>query len=449
MDPIWAVVVLLFYVVPTLIALARRTQLIVLVCALNVFLGWPGSLALAMLLPGDRARRTLPLSVAPVTPEPSLAPPVPMAVGASGPPRELEFLLSPKRVAGLSILAPVVYPLWWFWGFFQFARQESFPRARSFWWIFVPFYGWAIIGRLFHDLEARLGPNCPAGFNPQVAVALVVAGIMSIAEAFRAPLLTSLITFAMGMALIAVAIYRVQGGVNALLRTKYPGGTGAGMIPAELIAATAGLLLVGTLVLDAAPRVQSYATSVSRALARVPASSTTASQPTDFPTTLPTASPTPIIAPIAPPGPVDGTGVLSLTSQRGDYVGQGRSITVSSPSWRFRATFFSPDSISIMADSGTTLWSVDLAAPRGKPLRAGTYTNAERSAFRTASAPGVDVGGDARGCNQDYGNFTVTTMTVDSQGQMTAFEASFEQHCESPTAPALRGTIRFDALAAH
>jgi hypothetical protein len=440
MDPIWAIVVLAFYIVPTLIALARRTQLIVLVCALNVFLGWPGSLALAMLLPGDRARRTVLPAVAAATPESFLATPVPMAVAASGPPRELEFLLSPMRVAGLSLLAPVVYPLWWFWGFFQFARQETFPRARSFWWIFVPFYGWAIIGRLFHDLEARLGPNCPPSFNPQVAVALVVAGIVSIAEAFRVPILTSLITFAMGMALIAVAIYRVQEAVNALLRTKYPGGTGAGVIPAELVAATAGLLLVGTLVLDAAPSVGRFSASVSGALASVPPSSTPVFQPTALPTILPTITPT------LPPEPVEGTGAMSLTSERGDYIGQGRSITVASPSWRFRATYFGPDTISIMADSGTTLWTVDLAAPRGRPLRAGAYNNAERSAFRTGSAPGIDVSGESRGCNQDSGSFTVKTVTIGSGGQLAAFEATFEQHCEGG-APALRGSVRFAATA--
>jgi hypothetical protein len=446
MDPIWAIVLLAIYVVPTLIALARRTQLIVLVCALNVVLGWTASLALAMLLPGDRARRAVQPAVAAATPEPSLATPAPLAVGASTPPRELEFLLSPMRVAALSILAPVVYPLWWFWGFFQLAREESFPRARSFWWIFVPFYGWAIIGRLFHDLEARLGPNRPADFNPQVAVALVVAGIVSMAQAFRLPILISVISFAMGMALIAVAIYRVQGAVNALLRTKYPGGTGAGMMPGELIAAAAGLLLAGTLVLDAAPRVQTFSTSISSALASVPPSSNDVSQPTSVPTVPPTILPT--IAPTDPPGPVDGTGVLTLASERGDFIGQGRSITVASPSWRFRATYFSPDTILITADSGTGLWIVELAAPKGQPLRAGTYNNAERSALRSASTAGIDVSGESRGCNQAFGSFNVKTVTVGSGGQLAAFEAAFEQHCEG-MAPALRGTIRFDASAAR
>src|ERR1700736_244489 len=125
MDPIWAILLLAIYVVPTLIALLRRTQLIVLVCVVNVFLGWAPSLALAMLLPGDGSRH----APAAATPEPSPATPIPTAVGGSGQPRELDFWFSPTRVAGLSLLAPAVYPLWWFWGFFEYARQEKFPRA--------------------------------------------------------------------------------------------------------------------------------------------------------------------------------------------------------------------------------------------------------------------------------------------------------------------------------
>lgn len=442
MDPIWAIFLLAIYVVPTLIALLRRTQLIVLVCVVNVFLGWAPSLALAMLLPGDGSRH----GAAAATPEPSPATPIPTAVGGSGPPRELDFLFSPTRAAGLSLLAPVVYPLWWFWGFFEFARQEKFPRTESFWWIFVPFYGWAIIGRLFHDLEARLGAKSPAHFNAQVAVALVVAGIVSSAQAFRLPVPISVISFAMGMALVAVGIYRVQEAVNALLRARYPGGTGAGMVPAELIAATAGFLLVGTLVLDAAPSVSRFSASVSSALASAPAQGNFVYQPTAVPTvaTVPTVGPTP--APIFPTGPFEGTGTLSLTSEPGDYVGQGKAMTIAGAPWRFMVTrYYGPDSIAISVDSSDSHWRVDLQAPKGQVLQQGTYTNAER--FNGPSIPGIAVTGAARACNQDYGSFTITTMELDANGQVKAFEATFEQHCETRTAPALRGSVRFDATA--
>src|ERR1700730_383652 len=203
MDPVWVIVLLLIYVVPTLIALARRTQMVVLICLLNVLLGWTimgwsVALALAMLMPGGGTRRRADKAQPPVAAVPATV---------AGPPPESDFLLSPIRVVGLSLLAPVIYSYWWFWRFFHFAKREELPRARSFWWIFVPFYGWAIIGRLFHDLEDPLGPSRAQKFNAQVAVAFVVAGDVSAGWAFRLPILTP-ICFGLSICFIAAAIYQ-------------------------------------------------------------------------------------------------------------------------------------------------------------------------------------------------------------------------------------------------
>lgn len=444
MDPVWVVILLAVYIVPTLIALARRTQMVALICAINVFLGWTiagwaVSLALAMLMPGDRTSRRTALEPQAATSEPPVAALAAVAGTVTGPPQELEFLLSPIRVAALSVLAPVIYQYWWFWRLFQFAKQEGFPRARSFWWIFVPFYGWAVIGRILHDLEDRLGPSHAANFNAQVAVALVVAGDVCAGWAARLPLPLALISFALGVVFSAVAIYQIQSAANAYLRARYPGGRGAGLIPAELIAATAGLLLVTLLALEAGPNMSDMASY----LRATPSGSPT-------PSSQDKGTPQPYSTWFAPP-PVSGTGTVTLSSEPGDYIGQGRSVTMSAPSWRFEVTQYDgPGTISILVNSSTatTSWTVELAAPKGEPLRDGAYTNAERAAFRSGSAPGVDVGGDGRGCNTVYGSFTVTRIELDGRQQVRAFEAAFEQHCESPTAPALHGTIRFDASAA-
>jgi hypothetical protein len=457
MDLTWVIVLLVFYCVPTFIALARRTQMVVLICVLNVILGWTivgwsVSLALAMLLPGDRARRTLQPAVEGALSAPTPTAPVALASAPSGPPCEVEFLLSPNRVAGLSILAPLVYEYWWFWRFFQFAKQEAFPRARSFWWIFVPFYGWAILGRLLHDLEARLGSNRPAEFNPQIALALVVAGDVSMGWAFRLSVPISLISFGMGVVFLAVAIYQVQTAANGYLRATYPACYGPGMVPAELIAAAAGLLLAGTLVLDAAPSVQRFSANLSQTLATVPPSSNDAVQPTASPTAG-TAIPT--IAPTTTPTPTTPTDyVLTMTSAPGDFIGQGRSTTMTKPAWRLLPNVSSgPDSVSVSFDSVDTTnfarWTVELAAPQGQSLHPGAYLNATRAAFRAAASPGIDVFGDGRGCNNAYGSFSVTKVTMDPQGRVQSFEATFEQHCEQPTAPALRGYVRFGTPASE
>jgi hypothetical protein len=457
MDLTWVIVLLVLYCVPTFIALARRTQMVVLICVLNVILGWTivgwsVSLALAMLLPGDRARRALPPAGERALPSPAPTAAVAMAVESSGPPGEIDFLLSPIRVAGLSILAPLVYEYWWFWRFFQFAKHEALPRARSFWWIFVPFYGWAIIGRLFHDLEARLGPNRPADFNPQIALAIVVAGDVSMGYAFRLAIPLSLISFGIGVVFIAVAIYQVQTAANAYLRATYPGGYGPGMIPAELIAAAAGLLLVGTLVLDAAPSVQRFSANVSQALATVPPSNNDVIQPSAAPTSPMSPPTTPPGLPTTPtPTPI-GDYLLKLASEAGDYIGQGRSATMTRPGWRLLPNVSdTSDTVTVSFETvdtaNFTRWTVWLAAPRGQVLHPGTYVNATRAAFRADSSPGIDVSGDGRGCNNVYGSFTVTKVTIDQQGKVQSFEATFEQHCEQPTAPALRGYVRFGIAA--
>jgi Superinfection immunity protein len=444
MDPVWVVVLLVIYIVPTLIALARRTQMVALICALNVFLGWTiagwaVSLALSILMPGDRTGRSTPLEPQAATSEAAAVGPARLAVAPAGPPQQLEFLLSPIRVVGLSVLAPVVYQYWWFWRFFQFAKQEGFPRARSFWWIFVPFYGWAVIGRILYDLEARLGPGRATNFNAQVAIALVVAGDVSAGWAARLPLSLALISAGLSVVFTAVAIYQIQTAANAYLRATYPGSHGAGVIPAELIAAAAGFLLAGILVLEAGPNVSEMTAYTS--------GGTIPGRPTPSPQFQPTPFPT---QSWSAPESVSGTGTLTLASENGDYIGQGRSTTMSESSWWFEAAQSDgPGTISILLSSKTTAtrWTVELAAPKGQLLRDGTYTYAQRAPFRTGAAPGLDVGGDGRGCNSVYGSFTVLHYEVDGRQRVAVFDASFEQHCESPTAPALRGTIRFQATA--
>src|SRR5438552_11284276 len=175
MDPRWEVVLFALYVVPSLVVAARRPTKTLLVIAVNLLLGWTiigwfVSVALALLLP-------------PAAAQPSQS----GALQANGaataaipePPAMPTFVIDPIRVAALSLVASLVYQYWWFWRFFEFARRERFPRSRSFWWILVPFYGWAVVGRLFQDLETRLGPLRPAGYSAQAALALVIASDVS------------------------------------------------------------------------------------------------------------------------------------------------------------------------------------------------------------------------------------------------------------------------------
>ena len=89
-------------------------------------------------------------------------------------------------------------------------------------------------------------------------------------------------------------------------------------------------------------------------------------------------------------------------------------------------------------------WTIELAPPVGQQLHVGTYTDAQRSAFREPGHPGLDAFGDGRGCNTLTGSFTITALVADSTGAVKALAATFEQHCEGGT-PALHGTIHFFA----
>jgi hypothetical protein len=138
---------------------------------------------------------------------------------------------------------------------------------------------------------------------------------------------------------------------------------------------------------------------------------------------------------------------FSFTSAPGDYIGGGQSKSYESPSTIISASGNTNEvNLAIHTADYSDWWYVTLAAPVGEQFYPGTYLNAERASFRTGRAPGIDINGEGRGCNNDYGQFTIYQIGYDSSGNLSTLDASFEQHCESPTAPALTGTVRYQAL---
>ena len=90
-------------------------------------------------------------------------------------------------------------------------------------------------------------------------------------------------------------------------------------------------------------------------------------------------------------------------------------------------------------------WNIELAAPAGQKFAVGTYTNVQRAPFQTGGAAGLSVFGDGRGCNQVFGSFTINSMTTDRrQLEYHSLDVTYEQHCESPDAPALRGELKWN-----
>ena len=139
-------------------------------------------------------------------------------------------------------------------------------------------------------------------------------------------------------------------------------------------------------------------------------------------------------------------GTLTMTSDAGDYIGQGRSYSFSTTSGNL---FFARSSqagsdilVTVRPDPvDTTFWSLEFAAPTGQQLVPGTYTGAQRATSRDPGAPGLDVNGDGRGCSRVTGSFTVLDAVYEPSGYVDSFHAVFEQHCDG-LAPALRGEVQ-------
>lgn len=132
------------------------------------------------------------------------------------------------------------------------------------------------------------------------------------------------------------------------------------------------------------------------------------------------------------------------TSEPGDYIGAGlsESYTSSNATLVVNGT---AAALTFSVDNGVDWWYVNLSAPKGETLHPGVYYNAERSAFRTGRAPGLDVYGNGRGCNKVWGAFSINQIATNTAGAITLLDASFTQNCESKTAPALIGVIKYNA----
>jgi hypothetical protein len=133
---------------------------------------------------------------------------------------------------------------------------------------------------------------------------------------------------------------------------------------------------------------------------------------------------------------------LSFTyaSDPGDYPGQGRTGTHTGATSVFSLQEWGVGGLSYDLSGKRERWSALLVPPTGESFEAGRTYQAERG-----SGPGIaglDVSGFG-GCNQSNGTLTITKLARDD-GTVTAFAATFEQHCEGAE-PALRGTIHYYA----
>lgn len=135
----------------------------------------------------------------------------------------------------------------------------------------------------------------------------------------------------------------------------------------------------------------------------------------------------------------------AYTSAAGDFIGQGAQNTYKAPAAAIGVEGTGAG-VTASITSGGENWTVQLAAPRGDVLRPGVYQGVEEAPTRTGRAPGLYVFGDGRACDRVYGRFSVNQIETDpATGAVTLLDAGYTQHCDSATAPALTGTVKYRA----
>ena len=133
---------------------------------------------------------------------------------------------------------------------------------------------------------------------------------------------------------------------------------------------------------------------------------------------------------------------VTMFSDRGDYIGQGVSRLFDDRNGAVRVSGNRTE-VTVSVEGGTRgdYYSFHLAAPAGTTLARGLYDRAQRTSFRSAGRPGIDISGDGRGCNTTSGRFEVRDISFDAAGVVSRLHLLYEQHCEGEV-PALFGEIR-------
>jgi hypothetical protein len=124
--------------------------------------------------------------------------------------------------------------------------------------------------------------------------------------------------------------------------------------------------------------------------------------------------------------------------ERHDYVVGGENRLFDSPSAIFLRG--GREHVGVDVEYRGHFFEFEFSPPSGKQLEVGEYASAER--FPAEGSPGIEVSGDGRGCNEDFGRFVVKDIHFSAAGNVDRLWALYEQHCEHPEAPALFGEVR-------
>jgi hypothetical protein len=181
---------------------------------------------------------------------PALGDASPTVVTANPPASGVNFYLPTVRVALFLLVAPISYQLWWYWQLCAFTQRERFPRARSFWYLVIPFYNFAVLYRQFDDLKRAAANAEVRTFSSGFALTLVIAGFVASRTADSITSTTgAFVSIVVYLVLVACVGALVQPSANAYLKHAHPGSTPRGVTWGEAGAAALGILVFVLIVL--------------------------------------------------------------------------------------------------------------------------------------------------------------------------------------------------------
>lgn len=136
------------------------------------------------------------------------------------------------------------------------------------------------------------------------------------------------------------------------------------------------------------------------------------------------------------------TGSLSFSGDPGDSISAGGSYSYSTQSGDEMVVVGSGNNsvyVRVEAADGAS-WYLNLVAPQGQSLTAGTYTGATIVTDAPSDTPELYFQGEDRGCQTVAGSFTVGDIKFGTDGYVQTLDATWEQHCDGADA-ALRGEV--------
>jgi hypothetical protein len=129
-------------------------------------------------------------------------------------------------------------------------------------------------------------------------------------------------------------------------------------------------------------------------------------------------------------------------SDPGDAVGLGGRYFAAAPEGEFTVGG-QKETARLIANWDGHVGDVTLVAPQGELLAIGEYRDGARAPFQSPGQPGLNARIDNRHCAGALTSFDVREIRVGEAGEVTAFWATFEQHCDG-VLPGLRGEIVYD-----